>query len=220
MENPASLYQKEARYYQSQRVEMTAFIPPQAKILLDVGCGAGGFGRLLKQQRPALTIWGVEPVEEHAAIARQVLDQVQVGLYPEGLDLPEAYFDCISFNDVLEHMLDPWQALRRSHDFLKPEGYVVASIPNIRFLPYLFRLAFYGEWEYRDAGILDRTHLRFFTKQSMLKMFADTGYRVLRVEGTHPDNRLKTNLVRRLLPRSEELKYHTFAILAQRQARP
>jgi len=85
-------------------------------------------------------------------------------------------FDCIVFNDVLEHMIFPEQALQYAKSLLAEGGVVVASIPNIRSLVTLFRLLFRAQWEYTDSGVLDKTHLRFFTKSSIVDMFEREGY--------------------------------------------
>jgi 2-polyprenyl-3-methyl-5-hydroxy-6-metoxy-1,4-benzoquinol methylase len=82
---------------------------------------------------------------------------------------------------VLEHTRDPWNVLARYRRLLKPGGQVIASIPNIRFYAIIARLMF-NRWGYRDSGILDRTHLRFFTLATMREMFAQAGYRVHSVE--------------------------------------
>lgn len=108
-------------------------------------------------------------------------DTRTTGLYPQDLP-PGARYDCMVFNDVLEHMVDPWAALRETRDRLTDRGCVVASIPNVRHLILLIPLVWKGQWHYDDTGILDRTHLRFFTKQSMRELFESTGYEVLQIE--------------------------------------
>ena len=105
------------------------------------------------------------------------------GMFDPQMDLPVGSFDCILFNDVLEHMLAPELALRYARRLLTPGGVVVASIPNIRSFPTLWRLMFHGSWEYQDAGVLDRTHLRFFTKSSMVDMFEREGFALEKVCG-------------------------------------
>lgn len=164
-------------YVDESRPEMHGFIPSSATRLLDVGCAYGGFGAALKQARPDLTVIGVEPSEKAAATASTRLDKVTCGTFPEALD--DADFDCIVFNDVLEHVVDPWDVLRRSAPYLRPGGVVVASLPNVRNASVLLRLAVRGTWTYTDVGILDRTHLRFFTRRSALDLFETAGFEVL-----------------------------------------
>ena len=109
--------------------------------------------------------------------ARNQLDEVHVGYFPEVLDGVNERFDLICFNDVLEHMIDPWRALAAAGRWLAPEGRVLASIPNVRYGPHLQALML-GRWDYVETGILDRSHLRFFTRATMIEMFESAGYRI------------------------------------------
>ncbi|MGB9067705.1 MAG: class I SAM-dependent methyltransferase [Candidatus Acidiferrales bacterium] len=162
-------------YFEGARPEMLPFIPAHCRRLLDVGCGAGGFGASIKRSRE-IEIWGVEPVESAAAKASAKLDRVINGPFDSEIGLPAGTFDCIVFNDVLEHMAVPEQALRHAKVLLSPGGVIVASIPNIRSFPVLWQLVAHARWEYVDAGVLDKTHLRFFTKSSIENMFTTEGY--------------------------------------------
>jgi len=175
--------EKPVNYYQNLRPEMLAFIPAGARRLLDVGCGEGYFAQQLKQAGNA-EVWGIEVVEARALVAVDRLDKVLVGdvatLIPQ---LPESFFDVVVFNDVLEHLLDPFDVLARIKICLTPQGVVVSSIPNIRYYPTFYDLLAYCEWEYEESGILDSTHLRFFTERSIRKMYERRGYEVLRQEG-------------------------------------
>jgi 2-polyprenyl-3-methyl-5-hydroxy-6-metoxy-1,4-benzoquinol methylase len=174
---------KPVNYYQNIRPEMLDFIPAGSRTVLDVGCGEGYFAHNLKQSRD-LVAWGIEMVEERAGLASQKLDRVLAGdvadLIPQ---LPQSFFDVITFNDVLEHLVDPFDVLARIKRCLSPTGVVVSSIPNIRFYPTFFELAAHCEWEYEESGILDSTHLRFFTERSIRKMYRRLGYEVVRHEG-------------------------------------
>ena len=111
------------------------------------------------------------------------LDRAVHGRFDDKLELPSAYFDCIFFNDVLEHMVDPAAALRRAQKYLVPDGKIVASIPNIAHFPTVWRLVARGQWEYTERGILDRTHLRFFTRQSIRRLFEEAGFSIKLLEG-------------------------------------
>jgi SAM-dependent methyltransferase len=164
-------------YIDGSRAEMIRFIPPSANRILDVGCAYGGFGALVKKTRPDAVVIGVEPSEKAAATASTRLDKVTCGTFPD--DAEDHDFDCIVFNDVLEHVVDPWDVLRRTVEHLSPGGVVVASLPNVRNASVLGRLALKGTWTYTDVGILDRTHLRFFTRRSALDMFALVDFDVL-----------------------------------------
>jgi 2-polyprenyl-3-methyl-5-hydroxy-6-metoxy-1,4-benzoquinol methylase len=173
---------KPVGYYSGKRPEMLDFVPPTAKKVLDVGCGEGGFGAALKKKD--MEIWGVEISGESALIAQEHLDRVMVGDVIDLLDaLPDRYFDCIVFNDVLEHLVDPYTILLRIKGKLSEAGVVVCSIPNVRYLNNLKKLLLEKQWQYEEWGILDKTHLRFFTEKSIHEMFDRLGYQIVKMEG-------------------------------------
>ncbi len=170
-------------YYAYERKEMLPYVPESAKRVLDVGCGAGFFGHEVKRIRGA-EVWGVEIDETAAATAVENLDRVLVGdIHLLMSSIPDDYFDCVTFNDVLEHLVDPYGVLRRVKGKLRKGGVIVASLPNIRYHKVLKELLIRKQWQYRDEGILDKTHLRFFTKNSIIDMFRDLDFRILALEG-------------------------------------
>jgi 2-polyprenyl-3-methyl-5-hydroxy-6-metoxy-1,4-benzoquinol methylase len=166
---------KSSVYFQYPRPEMMPFVPVESRRVLEVGCAEGAFGASLKKIR-GIEVWGVEPTKAAAMAAAEKLDKVIPGFFGPETGLPAGSFDCILFNDVLEHMFSPDMALRYARTLLSPGGVVVASIPNIRSLPTLWQLVFHGRWEYQDSGVLDRTHLRFFTKSSIMQLFRSEGF--------------------------------------------
>lgn len=216
---------KSAEYFTEARPEMLSFVPTNCRRLLDVGCGTGTFGASLKKQNPQLEVWGVEPFASAATIAADKLDRVVTGLFEPQTDLPAGSFDCIVFNDVLEHMVAPELALRYAKHLLSAGGTILASIPNVRYLPVLWKLAVCGRWDYEDCGVLDKTHLRFFTRSSMLRMFRDEGYTVKSIDGISPYQGIPN--VRRRLWRAyrivnavafgqlSDMKYLQFAVVAE-----
>jgi 2-polyprenyl-3-methyl-5-hydroxy-6-metoxy-1,4-benzoquinol methylase len=115
----------------------------------------------------------------------------------EQFQLPVGFegFDCIVFADVLEHLNDPWGTLARYIQWLKPGGYVVASIPNVRNIALLFNLIVRGRWRYEDSGLLDRTHLRFFTRREIIDLFSASGLQIELVG----ENRESLSLFRRII---------------------
>src|SRR5262249_29567945 len=156
-----------------------------------------------------------------AKIAGTKLDKVITGNFGEDLDVGDEAFDCIVFNDVLEHMIDPYSALGYARKLLAPGGCVVASIPNVRYFDNVWNLVIEGSWEYKDIGVLDRTHLRFFTKSSIKSMFVDLGYKIETIKGInsldwcHPE-RVQwfryLNLI--LLNKLVEMRWQQFAVVA------
>jgi len=165
-------------YWSNPREEVAGLVPQNARSVLDVGCAAGEMGRLLKETGFQRVV-GIERDPESAARARDVLDEVVEGDV-ERIELPfeRGSFDCIVFADVLEHLIEPQEVLRRFRDYLSPEGVVIASIPNVRFAGVIHNLV-EGSWRYTDAGILDRTHLRFFTFKEIERMFDAAGYEIV-----------------------------------------
>jgi SAM-dependent methyltransferase len=182
VDSQPNLQSKSDPYFEYPRTDMLQFLPRGANRVLDVGCGAGAFGVNLKETF-GCEVWGVEPHSGAVALARTRIDHALPGFFTEQVDLPNAYFDCIFFNDVLEHMADPGAALVFAQRLLAPGGKIVASIPNIAHFPTVWRLVFRGQWRYADDGILDRTHLRFFTRSGIETLLEESGYRADRMEG-------------------------------------
>jgi len=173
---------KEAEYYKNVRPEMLGFIPKTAKTILEIGCGAGNFSAQLVQE--GVETWGVEPFEASAKEAKQKLTKVLLGTLDEVLnDLPDNYFDAIVMNDVIEHLLEPWDDIVSLKSKLKKDGVLVTSIPNVRYSKNLFKLIFNRDWKYTDDLILDRTHYRFFTKKSIKRMYKECGYNIQTIKG-------------------------------------
>ena len=173
-------------YYGHKRPEMLRFIPDNARHVLELGCGAGVFSAAVKKSRGA-EVWGIEYNEEAARRAGDILDHVLAGDANERIaELPDGYFDAIVCNDVLEHLVNPLETLTQLRGKLKPHGVVVASIPNIRYLPALGKVVFRRDFPQEAFGIFDRTHLRFFTRSSIVRMFEDAGYSMQRIKGINP----------------------------------
>ncbi len=206
-------------YPDNPRPEMHPFVPIAARRVLEVGCHTGAFGAALKAQTPDVQVWGVEPHPEAAAVAAGRLDRVYVQPYDAACPLPVQYFDAVVFNDVLEHIVDPWASLRLARRHVAPGGVVVASIPNLLHQHNLQHLLLERDFKYEDNGIRDRTHLRFFTRRSMLRMFEESGWRVARIAGINASwwsNSLLLRLAYRILDRQlEETKYIQFAVVTE-----
>jgi 2-polyprenyl-3-methyl-5-hydroxy-6-metoxy-1,4-benzoquinol methylase len=165
--------------YNATREELAPFVPGTATRLLDIGCGTGGFGRTLRRLGGNRELWGVEPVVPAADLARSVYDEVRTGSFPDpSMDLPRGYFDAVFLLDVLEHMVEPEDALRALHPLVTENGVVVASIPNARHFDVWWPLVRHGRWTYTESGLMDRTHLRWFTSSSMREMFERCGWQV------------------------------------------
>ncbi|MFH1485419.1 MAG: glycosyltransferase [Chloroflexota bacterium] len=164
-------------YYNYPRPEVVQLVPQTARRVLDVGCAAGAMGKALKE-RGVETVVGVEINAEVAEVAATRLDQVIVGDI-DNIELPfdDGYFDCIVLADVLEHMRDPWSVVGKLVPLLAEDGCLVCSVPNIRNLDLIHSLV-QGNWTYTSSGLLDRTHLRFFTFREFRKLLLDGGLSV------------------------------------------
>lgn len=168
-------------YHRDPRPDVQAVVFPAGRRFLDVGCAGGALGRALIEAGAA-HVAGVEGHREAAAEARSRLHEVVEGdLRTVPLPFATASFDYIVFADVLEHVPDPEAVLARYLPYLLPEGRVVVSVPNLRFYLVLLRLLF-DRWSYTDAGIRDRTHLRIFTRRSLLALIEGAGLRLERLE--------------------------------------
>ena len=178
-------------YYDNVREEMLKYLPETAKKILDVGCGNGAFASLVKQKNDA-EVWGIELMENEAKIAVDVLDKVFVGNCEKHIDgLPKHYFDVIYLNDVLEHLVDPYSVLETLKSKLAPNGVVISSIPNVRFFRTFSKVVFSKDWKYDEFGIMDKTHLRFFTGKSIKRMYEELGYTILTHEGINVTKSIK-----------------------------
>lgn len=174
-------------YAYNQRPEVARFIPQGASSAMDVGCAVGGFGESLRQKLGAAArIVGIDPVPAAAEAARASghFDVVLDGYYPNHLPDSESVFDLICFNDVLEHTIDPWEVLVQTKSHLTRGGHVLACIPNVQYAPVMWNLI-RGDFTYTESGIMDKTHLRFFTHRTMNEMFESCGYRIVASEGVN-----------------------------------
>lgn len=158
--------------------EFLPLIPEGPNVVLDIGCGAGRLGRVLREMNKAIEMVGVEIYEPAAEEADKNYNKVHRGNI-ESLNLPYVeHFDYVICGDILEHLIDPWAMLNKINSMLKKGGALICCIPNIRYWQIITDLLMGGKWEYADAGILDATHLRFFTKRSFIKMLDEANYRV------------------------------------------
>jgi 2-polyprenyl-3-methyl-5-hydroxy-6-metoxy-1,4-benzoquinol methylase len=169
------------RYYANVRRDMVSFLPDRYSRVLEVGCGEGAFCDLLA---PGCEVWGVEPELKSAAVAAQRMHKVLAVRFDDAApELPLHYFDLVVCNDVIEHLEEPERCLRSIREVLVPGGHVVASIPNVRHWEVLWQLLVEKDWRYVSSGVLDRTHLRFFTERSIRRLFVQTGYEVVQLAG-------------------------------------
>lgn len=206
-------------YGANSRREFLPYMPRSARSFLDVGCAQGGWLTTVRQEfGPDVRVAGVEATPEDAQAARDAgFPEVVTGYFPQALDQLEGRFDVVTFWDVLEHFVEPWDALRALAPRLSPDGVVVASIPNIAYLPALREIVLRGRFPYsRQGGIFDLTHVRFFTRASMIEMFEDCGYEVLGCEGAYDVLELgRYRLLKPLKPILKDWRWVNFVVTAR-----
>jgi 2-polyprenyl-3-methyl-5-hydroxy-6-metoxy-1,4-benzoquinol methylase len=173
--------------YVGVRSDLLSLIPEgDVSRVLDVGCANGATSAVLKQSRPSAHVTGIELDPSLAAVARTRLDRVLLGDAVQGLQTlidEGAHFDVVLCGDVLEHLVDPWQTLALIHRLTR--GHVIVSLPNVGHFSTLWSLAFGKRWPYRDRGIHDRTHLRFFAAGNLPELFASAGFTEVRRKQQH-----------------------------------
>ncbi|WP_299257004.1 class I SAM-dependent methyltransferase [uncultured Aquimarina sp.] len=185
---------KPDNYFNNTRHEMLDFLPENTKTLLDVGCGEGAFASFIKEKYQTET-WGIELMKEEGEKAKKLLDKVFIGEVESYIDeLPDDHFDAIYFNDVLEHLVDPYMVLEKIKSKLSKDGVIISSIPNMRYHSALKNLVLKKNWEYEDHGIMDKTHLRFFTGKSIANMYTRLGYKILTHKGINKTKSIKPYL--------------------------
>jgi SAM-dependent methyltransferase len=201
--------------YQSVNTALLAQVPPQAREVLDVGCGGGALGERLKAERSCRVV-GITHDAGEADQARQVLDDVVVADLDRYDPAPLGRFDLVICCHVLEHLVAPERLLAALHANLRPHGTLLVALPNVLF--WRQRLEFLrGRFRYTDGGLMDRTHVRFFDWVSANGALRDGGFEVThgRADGGLPlsrrlGRRLSARLDRAALTRWPGLFGHQF----------
>lgn len=166
--------------HEGHNPDLLRLIPVNAASVIEVGCSSGALAHAYKRLNPACHYRGVEIDAEYAQRARHHCDECLV--MDIETDSPDFWHnqtdrDCWIFGDTLEHLKDPWQVLRRIKGVLPTGGCVLACIPNAQHWSLQVKLSV-GDFRYQDSGLLDRTHLRWFTRQTMIEMFDHTGFQI------------------------------------------
>jgi 2-polyprenyl-3-methyl-5-hydroxy-6-metoxy-1,4-benzoquinol methylase len=202
-------------YFEQDRAELVRRLPRPLGRVLDVGCGEGRTGHSLRAAGAAW-ISGVEIDPAAAAAASAVYDEVRVGPAEGELELFTGPFDTIVLYDVLEHLVDPWELLRRLHEVAAPGAKVHVSIPNARHWTLLRDLALRGTFGYTAAEHRDVTHLRWFTRRDLVQLLESTGWTVDGVDfgALRPVSSIAARLTRNL---SAELLAYQLSALAHRR---
>lgn len=170
---------KATQYYESDRSPFLEWLNMRPQRVLDIGCGAGRSGAWFRAYG-AERIVGIEVDPLSAEAARTIYDEVHVASVESALATIDEPFDLILCADVLEHLVDPWTVVRNLRERATPETVVAVSIPNIRNIGALRRIALGDGFAYESEGIFDVTHLRFFTRSNARAMLEGGGWRIER----------------------------------------
>lgn len=167
-------------YYNNVREDLIALLPKDStQRILEIGAGGGDTLVAIKDRGLAEEVIGVDLFhlpntnQENKIIDNFIIADIE----KENLPFEESYFDAIVCGDVLEHLVDPWQVIKKLGVYLKPEGKIIVSVPNIRNYKALSKIIFKGDFAYDPhGGILDKTHLRFFCKKNVSQLFDNALY--------------------------------------------
>jgi 2-polyprenyl-3-methyl-5-hydroxy-6-metoxy-1,4-benzoquinol methylase len=190
-----NLYQTKVEdYFSAARKEILDIIPPFSERVLDIGCGSGQTLEMIKQRKLCETTFGIELFEKAAERARTRVDMVyHLDIERQETPADLGKFDLILILDVLEHLVDPWSVLKRiQRAHLKQGGKMIISLPNARHFTCVIPLLIKGEFTYQERGILDKTHLRFFTRKSGMRLIHEAGLSINKVKHTSLDWSLKS----------------------------
>lgn len=202
-------------YYRNERPELQALVPSGCRRVLDVGCGEGHFGEQLAK-KTGCEVWGIEPVDAAATAASGRQTIVFTGFIEDAFPLVDRKFDLVCFNDVLEHMPDPWKCLRMTRELLTENGQILVSLPNVLHYHEFLSILKTKDWRYTDAGIMDRTHLRWFTRKSALRMLEESGYTIMQTKGLDPTpSKLMTLITVFSFGYLSEMRFPQFAFIAK-----
>jgi|LauGreDrversion4_1035100.scaffolds.fasta_scaffold03255_7 2-polyprenyl-3-methyl-5-hydroxy-6-metoxy-1,4-benzoquinol methylase len=179
---------KGADYYSNIRLDLINLIDKKSQNLkvLEIGAAYGETLFYLKQNGIASEVVGVDIFEDAKNKQNyKPLDQFIFGDI-EKIDLPEYFqhFDLILLADVLEHLFEPKSVLETLKKYLKEDGKIIISMPNIRYYSALYKIVFKGDFKYEESGIFDYTHVRFYCRKNIQELLETAGYKVLKQESS------------------------------------
>lgn len=164
--------------HEVHNADLFKLIPQGSMSLIEVGCSSGALAREFKAISPQCDYLGVEIDDSYAQLAKRYCDEclvLDIEEAPDSFFLENSHRDCWIFGDSLEHLKDPWGILAKVRAVIPPNGVVVICIPNAQHWSIQVKLAV-GDFRYQDQGLLDRTHLRWFTRQTTIEMLQGAGF--------------------------------------------
>jgi len=182
---PDEYLAKPPDYFDAVRVDVLDLLPQRLGRVLDVGCGTGQSLRWVRAHRDCSWTEGIEIHSSSAQRAATVADRVQFGDAEEIVEnLPPDSFDTVLCLDALEHMRNPWALVTGLRRVMTRDARLLVSVPNVRHLRVIVPLVLKGSFQYTESGLLDRTHLRFFTRASLLELLKQGGFEILKTSCT------------------------------------
>lgn len=167
------------KYDDAPRLDVVGLIQTAPRHVLEIGCAAGATGIAVKERFPGCRYTGIEMDPGFCSVAQTRIDRcIQRNIDTEGLDglgLESDPVDLVICADVLEHLYDPWTTLQALRGLIAEGGQLIASIPNVQHFSVIQGLV-EGEFRYQPHGLLDATHIRFFTRRGILELFEDSGW--------------------------------------------
>jgi 2-polyprenyl-3-methyl-5-hydroxy-6-metoxy-1,4-benzoquinol methylase len=181
--------EKDSNYFRHARLEVLDLLPAGFKSIVDVGGSSGATLSAIKERWPKVRTICIDAHEESVIMARRNGHEA----FACDLDKssPDVFrtVDVVMFLDVLEHLADPWRRLADIVDQLPRGAHVIVSLPNVRFWEASCRLFFLGDWKLQEAGVMDRTHLRFFTRRTAEELLKGAGLHVRDTRSRLPGGR-------------------------------
>lgn len=189
-------------YFSHVRREIAPLLNDNYDTALEIGCGAGATLEWLKLSGICKNTIGVEYVPAAAEEAGKRVDKVYCGdIGTMAMDIPSDSVELLLCLDVLEHLYDPWEVMQKLYKLVRPGGSVIVSLPNIRYWKVSLPLLFSDSWQYTEAGILDRSHLRFFVRKTAVELVEQSGFSVASVISTGLGRSKRSQFVNGLLPK-------------------
>lgn len=189
---------KQLEYFSNVRLDLLELIPKDYRNgnLLEIGAGSGATLMFAKQNHYASKVTGIDIQSiNHSYQSHSEIDQFVIGnIEQDDLFFTQQPYDVIICGDVLEHLVNPWQTIRKLKSYLSKDGIIIASVPNFREIGTLTKICLTGDFSYQDSGVLDRTHLRFFCKKNIKELFVHNNFQILSIQDS-----LKYNKGKRLL---------------------
>ena len=217
---------KAVSYFTLVRHELISLLPPRAKRVLEIGAGGGDTLLYIKEKGLANEVVGVDICRiDESNQTNPLIDTFIIGdIEREDLNLPAGYFDAVILGDVIEHMADPWAALKKIALLLAPDATIILSTPNFRNLYNFHKIYVQGDFRYDPAGgLLDKTHLRFFCKKNIIDLLhtPEITFDSIRAIHDFPQHKFRpiVNIVNRLTFRAfEEFLVSQYIVVGKRRA--